>query len=256
MESNSKTLKKLLTESYLSQKELWPHEGKHILAQYDDDSIVVYQAYKPSIAKYAVEHQRFGGPDFSLTRMTWIKTNFLWMMFRCGWCDKPQQERVLAIWLKRDFFEKILSMAVKSSRDYQNYASEREYMQALNTRDAKVRLQWDPDHHPSGAKHPRRRAIQLGLKEVEDFINGNGIVEIQDITDFIASQYPCYSSGCYDTLVTPKEQIYKVSEELERKLGINLPELPADQVTNEPGAEPEKRAAEVAPENNSKDEDT
>lgn len=46
-------------QSYLSQEEgVWPKEGRHILAQYDKDSVVVYQAYCPEIADYAVEHQR------------------------------------------------------------------------------------------------------------------------------------------------------------------------------------------------------
>jgi hypothetical protein len=48
-----------------------------------DEAILVYQAFKPEIGKYAVEHQRFTGcPGYSSTRMTWIKPNFLWMMFR------------------------------------------------------------------------------------------------------------------------------------------------------------------------------
>lgn len=46
-------------ECYVGQRDKhWPKEGRHILAQYDEDSIVVYQAYCPEIAKYAVEHQR------------------------------------------------------------------------------------------------------------------------------------------------------------------------------------------------------
>jgi hypothetical protein len=50
------------------------------LAQFDDDSIVVYQAYNETIAAYAVQHQKFEGcPAFNTTRMTWVKTNFLWM---------------------------------------------------------------------------------------------------------------------------------------------------------------------------------
>ena len=44
--------------------------------------------------------------------MTWIKTNFLWMMFRCGWCSKPGQQRVLAIWLKRSAFDHYLAHAL------------------------------------------------------------------------------------------------------------------------------------------------
>lgn len=54
---------------------------------------------------------RFGGPHFSIDRMTWIKTNFMWMMYRCGWAQKANQERVLAVRIKRDAFEYILSQA-------------------------------------------------------------------------------------------------------------------------------------------------
>jgi len=46
-------------QKYLEQKEQeWPKEGRHILAQYDESSVVVYQAYCPEIADYAVEHQK------------------------------------------------------------------------------------------------------------------------------------------------------------------------------------------------------
>jgi Domain of unknown function (DUF4291) len=52
-------------ESYETQsKRRWPGRGQHILAQFDDDSIVVYQAYRREIAEYAVEHQRFAGCKF------------------------------------------------------------------------------------------------------------------------------------------------------------------------------------------------
>lgn len=81
---------------YLTQKEKWPAEGEHILASFDTETIIVYQAYNPRIGHYAVRHQRFGG-DFSMQRMTWIKPNFLWMMYRSVWGTKPNQEVVLAI---------------------------------------------------------------------------------------------------------------------------------------------------------------
>ncbi|WP_428740137.1 DUF4291 family protein, partial [Sulfurimonas sp.] len=70
-------------EGYLQQASRWPSEGKVILAQYDAESITVYQAYNKSIGHYAAEHGVFGG-EFSFSRMTWIKPNFLWMMYRSG----------------------------------------------------------------------------------------------------------------------------------------------------------------------------
>ena len=44
--------------NYGKQKVCWPTSGKHILAQFDEDSVIVYQAFKPSISEYAVKHQR------------------------------------------------------------------------------------------------------------------------------------------------------------------------------------------------------
>jgi hypothetical protein len=104
----------LLTEPYLAQNERWPQTGRHILAQFDADSVVVYQAYRPSIGHFAAKNRYFGG-EFSLNRMSWIKPNFLWMMFRCGWSTKENQEVTLAVWLKRPAFDEILRQAVYST---------------------------------------------------------------------------------------------------------------------------------------------
>ena len=75
---------KLEITNYKEQEVNWPQQGYHIMAQYDDEKIVVYQSYNPAIGNFAVRNQYFGGP-FSLERMTWIKPNFLWMMYRNGW---------------------------------------------------------------------------------------------------------------------------------------------------------------------------
>ena len=46
-------------QSYVEQRDReWPQEGRHVLAQYDSDSVVVYQAYCPEIADYAVKNQK------------------------------------------------------------------------------------------------------------------------------------------------------------------------------------------------------
>ena len=58
--ASASTSKEWLTESYMEQStSVWPAEGRHILAQYDEDSVVVYQAYCPEIAEYAVKHQEW-----------------------------------------------------------------------------------------------------------------------------------------------------------------------------------------------------
>jgi hypothetical protein len=65
---------------YPEQATSWPPSWRHILAHFDDETIVLYQAYRPSIGRWAVEHGQLGGPEFSYTRMSWVKPNFLWMM--------------------------------------------------------------------------------------------------------------------------------------------------------------------------------
>lgn len=118
----NKKVCKLELDSYSNQRDRWPKCGKHILAQYDTHSIVVYQAYNPRIAEAIVSSQNFHSDacvksGFSMNRMTWIKTNFLWMMFRSGWASKPNQERILAIRLCLDGFEELLTHSVCSKHN-------------------------------------------------------------------------------------------------------------------------------------------
>src|SRR3712207_6580415 len=100
---------KIKTESYLQSVGRLPAQGQQIIAHQKDDTMVVYQAYNPAIADFAVQHQQLGGPSFSYGRMSWIKPNFLWMMYRCGWARKENQQRVLGLWIKKASFEEILS---------------------------------------------------------------------------------------------------------------------------------------------------
>src|SRR5262249_15231057 len=134
--------------------------GRHILAQFDEDTIIVYQAYSPSIGQFAVENGYFGG-DFKYSRMSWIKPNFLWMMYRSQWGQAEGQEVILAIRLRRKFFDSLLAQAASSSFDSQSFASQEAWEAAVARSD--VRVQWDPDHLPTGEKC-ERRAIQLGLR--------------------------------------------------------------------------------------------
>lgn len=174
------------TAPYLEQLEEWPATGRHIMAQYDDESVVVYQAYKPQIARWAVANQRFGG-SFKFTRMSWIKPNFLWMMYRCGWATKQHQEMVLAVRIAREGFEQLLRDAVHSNYVEPVYGTEDAWKEQL--RGSEVRLQWDPDHAPNGSKQARR-AIQLGLRgEVLQRYATDWIVNITDVTPLVKEQH-------------------------------------------------------------------
>ena len=188
---------------YKEQEKIWPTEGQYILANYDENSISVYQAYRPAIADYAVKHQKFGG-EFSFTRMSWIKPNFLWMTYRAGWATKEGQERILEIRLKQSFFDEVLERAVPSSFASSEFASVEEWKRAIEVSD--VRLQWDPDHDPKGLS-VARRAIQLGLRgETLKRYATTELINIKDITDFVVEQRS--NIDCLDNLLTPIEKIY------------------------------------------------
>jgi hypothetical protein len=210
----------LATESYTEQAMIWPKTGRHILAHYDDSSIIVYQAYRPSIGRYVIEHGRFGGTEFSFSRMSWIKPNFLWMMYRSGWGTKENQEVTLGLRLGREFFESLLAQAVASSWDRGWFATYEEWEKAVAG--SSVRLQWDPDHHPSGAKLPRR-AIQLGLRgEVLEAFGRQELLEVLDLTEFVAEQRSRLSTSGVMALLTPQERAYVPSDPvLVARLGLS-----------------------------------
>src|SRR5689334_6474548 len=132
----------LKTEPYAVQSRRWPQSGRHILAQFDAESIIVYQAYNRAIGRFAAERKYFGG-SFSLSRMSWIKPNFLWMMYRSGWGTKADQEVTLAVRIQRRAFDALLAQAVSSSYD-PVHGSEADWHRAVDA--SSVRLQWDPDH--------------------------------------------------------------------------------------------------------------
>ena len=200
---------KLITEPYLEQVKRWPRSGKHIMAQYDADTIVVYQAYRPAIGRFAAEHGYFGG-EFSLGRMSWIKPNFLWMMYRSGWGSKEGQEVVLAVRLLRTGFDTILSEAVHSTYLEGPDGSRQEWEQAV--RRSEVRLQWDPDHDPSG-QNVERRAIQLGLRgQALARYAREWIVGIEDISEFVREQSRHTERAQRERLVTPREEVYPVAD--------------------------------------------
>jgi len=194
----------LAVESYIRQSTDWPRAGRHIIAQYDQDAVIVYQAFCPAIANEALSLQRFGA-SFSRSRMSWIKPNFLWMMYRCGWATKAGQERVLAVRIRRSFFENLLMRAVWSSYTPELYSNADEWSRSLAA--SEVRLQWDPDHAPNGSPL-RRRAIQLGLRgrALSEYAEAV-VLSVTDITSFVEEQRD-HARPPYAGLMVPVERVF------------------------------------------------
>lgn len=212
----------LATQTYLTQVINWPATGKHILAQFDANSVVVYQAYRAEIGNFAASKGYFGG-EFSLTRMSWIKTNFLWMMYRSGWGTKTGQEIILAVTIKRMAFDEILAKAVHSIFIPTIYNTQEEWKEVAKR--SLVRLQWDPDRNPMGEKL-ERRAIQLGMRgEILRNYSRDWIVKIEDITDFVQQQRSYREPSQWTNLITPRENIYPVNNfQLIKQLGLSIPD--------------------------------
>ena len=208
----------LMTESYSEQVKAWPRQGRHVLAQFDAETVVVYQAYAPAIGRHAVEHGAFGG-DFSYSRMSWIKTNFLWMMYRSGWGTKENQEVTLGLRVRRTFFDSLLAEAVPSSWDREVFATRDDWQKAVSR--SAVRLQWDPDHHPKGAKLDRR-AIQLGLRgDALRAFATTELVDVIDLTAFVGVQRERLATGGVSAIETPRERVYRpAGPPLAARLGL------------------------------------
>lgn len=197
-----------------------PQTGRCIVGQMtNDDHLVIYQAFNSAIAKYAVANQQFGGNHYSFTRMSWIKPNFLWMMYRAGWARKANQECILAIEIQKKHFEEILRVAIHSSFKPKVYASQAEWQTQLKA--SEVVMQWDPDHHPNGSKL-QRRAVQLGLRR--DILKKFGTewaVSITNITEFVTAQAQKLDAQKLDELLVMKEQVISIGDdEIKRKLGL------------------------------------
>jgi hypothetical protein len=214
-------IRRVQTELYADALLAWPSAGRHILAQHHADSVVVYQAYNHHIADAAVATGRLGGGGFCLGRMSWIKPNFLWMMYRSGWATKPGQERILAVHIPRSVFTEILGAAVASGFRASGYPDEASWRSAVAS--SEVRLQWDPDHGPGGAPEARR-AVQLGLRgETLRRFAEEWPLAILDVTPFVAEQRDLVGT---DRLRVPVERVLTPPAEVAARIGLDPPNQP------------------------------
>lgn len=193
---------------------------REVRADFDRDTLTVYQAYSPAIAEAAVAEGRFVAP-FSFRRMTWIKPSFLWLMHRSNWAQKSGQEHVLAVRLRRAGWEKALALAVLTSFDPALFRSPEEWAEQFAA--ARVHLQWDPERSLRGASLPYS-SIQVGLSRhvINEFVE-EWVVGIEDYTPRVRKMYNLLQSGRADAAkrLLPPEKIYPLRTELGRRLLID-----------------------------------
>lgn len=194
-------------EPWSDQQSRLPGQGRHIVAGFDADTVIVYQAYRPEIGRWAAENGHLGGPHFSLERFSWIKTSFLWMMHRSDWGRKEGQTVVLAVRLRRAGFEALLGAAVPAKADLWPHLDAPTWRQALS--EAQVQLNWDPDYDPMDVRLPRR-AIQLGLRGamLRRFAL-EWTVDVQDISPFVAQ---AVAQRQEPRLLLPRQDVYPIHD--------------------------------------------
>lgn len=137
-----------------------------IRAYYDEEYITVYQAYNSEIAAAAVRQQKLrASPQFRLTRMTWIKPSWCWMMYRAGYSYKDKnQERILALKMKHEHFITLLRNATMATAPNKNIPSgdcgisDKPTTEKLSS----VKVQWDPERTPR-LERLGYRSIQIGI---------------------------------------------------------------------------------------------
>lgn len=189
---------------------------RQVRAVHDADTITVYQAYPPAIADAALRAGRFV-PPFKRERMTWVKPSFCWMMYRCGWATKRDQERVLAVRMSRTGFERALGMAALSHFDRSVYDDAAAW--AGRKGSSPVRVQWDPERTPTGAALGYR-SLQVGIggAAVDAYVD-EWVVGLDDITDQVRAWRAELTAG--GAPVLPAETPYPLPVDVAARVGAD-----------------------------------
>jgi hypothetical protein len=192
---------------------------REIRASFDRDTIVIYQAYNDAIADAALRAQRFV-PPFSVSRMTWIKPSFLWLMERSAYGTKSNQERTLAVRITRQGWEEALRLAVLTSFEPAAHATIDAWRSDFSQ--ATVHVQWDPERSIHGKKLDCR-SIQVGLSRaiVARYVS-EWITEIKDLTPMVAKIRSLRQAGKFPEAkrLLPAERVYPVVAGTSRRLGM------------------------------------
>lgn len=190
-----------------------------IRADYDRDTIAVYQAYNDAIADVAVARQRFASP-FSFHRMTWIKPSFLWLMHRSNWGTKRGQHRTLRIRIPREKWDELLAQSVLTSPDGPTFRNPDVWEPEF--REASVHVQWDPERSLRGAAL-NHYSIQVGIGRalIREF-GESWISSIDDLSPTVAKIRSLIRTGKAKNAakLLPPERPYPMPEAAVQRLRI------------------------------------
>jgi hypothetical protein len=199
------------TAALCDQRDL-PERGRHVLATFGDDTVVVWQAHGHAVADWALEHGRFGGEGWKLDRVTRMRTSLPSLLERCEWGQRPGRERVLAVHLTRAGFDAMLHQAVHAEYEPAVYPTRRSWH--LATRYALVSVAWFPDLDARG-RGLQRQTMRIGLRGLAlRTWSEQWVVGVEDWTDTVRGWRATPSA---DTPV-PVVRTYPVDDATRRRL--------------------------------------
>ncbi|MFD5395656.1 DUF4291 domain-containing protein [Streptomyces sp. NPDC127097] len=184
---------------------------RRIRALHTGTTVTVYQAYSPALGLPAARDGRFPAA-WKRERMTWIKPSFLWMMYRCGWGEKADQETVLAVEIERSGFDWALRHACLSHFDADEHADRGAWRREL--KGAPARVQWDPERD-LGLRALPYRSLQLGLAgEASRRYADEWTVAIRDVTPLAREVHALVRAGetAAAAALLPEERPYPAPE--------------------------------------------
>ncbi|MEN7551725.1 DUF4291 family protein [Rapidithrix thailandica] len=190
--------------------------SKLIYADYDEEGVYVYQAFKPQTVQTAVALGTFG-KGFGLDRISWIKPSFGWVLRRTKYGTKNRMQGIAKIKLSHQAFHEIISQSIESHWNQNVFASEDVWRNRLNSSD--VIHQWDPERDLIG-RRLERQAIQIGIRgEVIKKYVSDYIIGVEDVSSLAHEISRIKKGGATNFPGVPEEKEYPISEELFFRLG-------------------------------------
>lgn len=190
-----------------------------IYAAYDAEGIYVYQAFRPKIVAWAVDHQYFG-KGFGLERMSWIKPSLGWILRRSKYATKNRMTAIAQVKISHQAWLHLLEQSIPTHFSVADFAEEHLWKQSLDRSD--VIHQWDPERALNG-KRLDRQAIQVGLRgEALRYYAQDAILEIKDVTALALEIGQVVKKRGNQFPEVLEEQEYNISVELKKRLGYGV----------------------------------
>jgi hypothetical protein len=183
-------------------------EKRVIKALYDEQTIRVYHGIPDEMAVDNVDKLRFANYALnrSSRRMVWLKPSFLWAMYCCRWGEKRGQGRVLAVDIKREGFDRIVSEAVPTVFVEGQFSGLEDWKRRYAA--AAAHSQWDIARDILG-RPTSELAIQIGIRdELLQLYCGEWMVKLTDVTETVRHMRGLLNQGQSISDLLPKENRY------------------------------------------------